>query len=150
MINILFVCIGNTCRSVMAEYLFKNLLLEKNLLSKFNVKSCGISANNNDPPTQNTIDVIYNDNADITNHKATLINKDLIKESNYIFTMDNSILKYINLIFSDYITGQIAPISNEGILDPYGTSLENYTLCKETITLHLKNILSSIIKNEKL
>ena len=140
---------GNTCRSVMAEYLFKNLLLEKNLLSKFNVKSCGISANNNAPPTKNTIDVIYDENKDITKHKATLINKDLVKESNYIFAMDNTILQYINLVFSEYISGQVAPISSDGIPDPYGTSLENYKLCKTAITMNLKNILNGIIKNEK-
>lgn len=45
--NILFVCTGNTCRSVMAEYILKEKCIEKfgdGALDRFNIDSAGIMA----------------------------------------------------------------------------------------------------------
>ena len=41
MINVLFVCLGNICRSPMAEGLFRDLLKKENLSSKVSVDSVG-------------------------------------------------------------------------------------------------------------
>ncbi len=41
MINVLFVCLGNICRSPMAEGLFIHLVKEKGLESQFRIDSCG-------------------------------------------------------------------------------------------------------------
>ena len=43
MTNVLFVCLGNICRSPMAEGLFKKLISDQNLQAKINVDSAGIS-----------------------------------------------------------------------------------------------------------
>ncbi|MDE6867822.1 MAG: low molecular weight phosphotyrosine protein phosphatase, partial [Clostridia bacterium] len=43
MINVAFVCLGNICRSPMAELVFKNILEERGLSSSFNVSSFGTS-----------------------------------------------------------------------------------------------------------
>lgn len=42
-IKILFVCFGNTCRSPMAEAIFKELAKKQNVDLKFEVGSAGIS-----------------------------------------------------------------------------------------------------------
>lgn len=44
MTNIMFVCHGNICRSPMAEFIMKDLLLRKNLSDNFTVKSSAVSA----------------------------------------------------------------------------------------------------------
>ena len=41
MINVLFVCLGNICRSPMAEGLFIHLVREKGLENQFRIDSCG-------------------------------------------------------------------------------------------------------------
>lgn len=41
MINVLFVCLGNICRSPMAEAVFKNLVEKEGLADKFAIKSVG-------------------------------------------------------------------------------------------------------------
>ncbi|MEG0396557.1 MAG: low molecular weight protein-tyrosine-phosphatase [Oscillospiraceae bacterium] len=43
MINILFVCLGNICRSPMAEFVFKNMADEKGLTQSFCVRSAATS-----------------------------------------------------------------------------------------------------------
>ncbi len=42
-LNIIFVCTGNTCRSPMAEFLFKDYLKRKGRASDFTVSSAGLA-----------------------------------------------------------------------------------------------------------
>lgn len=44
MIKVLFVCLGNICRSPMAEFLFKDMVKKKNLENKFLIESAGTSS----------------------------------------------------------------------------------------------------------
>lgn len=44
MINILFVCLGNICRSPMAEFVMKDLVKKAQLLNHFNIESAATSA----------------------------------------------------------------------------------------------------------
>ena len=43
MIKILFICHGNICRSPMAEYIFKDMLTKRNLISQFHIASAATS-----------------------------------------------------------------------------------------------------------
>lgn len=44
MINVLFVCLGNICRSPLGEGVFKHLVEKENLQNDFFIDSCGTSA----------------------------------------------------------------------------------------------------------
>ena len=43
MIKILFVCLGNICRSPMAEFIFKDMVKNQGLKDKFYIKSAATS-----------------------------------------------------------------------------------------------------------
>lgn len=43
MIKILFICLGNICRSPMAEYIFKDLVARRGLLEQFQIDSAATS-----------------------------------------------------------------------------------------------------------
>lgn len=43
MLNIVFVCLGNICRSPMAEFIFADMVKKENLSDKISVSSCGTS-----------------------------------------------------------------------------------------------------------
>ncbi len=43
MIRVVFVCLGNICRSPMAEFLFKDMVKKRNIEKEFLIKSAGTS-----------------------------------------------------------------------------------------------------------
>lgn len=43
-VNVLFVCLGNICRSPLAEGIFRQRINERGLLGRFEVDSCGTAA----------------------------------------------------------------------------------------------------------
>ena len=44
MIKVLFVCLGNICRSPMAEFLFKDMIKKRNLENQFLIESAATSS----------------------------------------------------------------------------------------------------------
>ncbi|MGG1401615.1 low molecular weight protein-tyrosine-phosphatase [Bacillus salipaludis] len=96
MINVLFVCLGNICRSPMAEALFRDLVKKENLNNKIAVDSAATSSwQIGFPPHEGTLDILkkYNIPSD------RLVGRHLKKEDfwkiDYIIGMDESNIKNI-------------------------------------------------------
>ena len=86
--NILFVCTGNSCRSVMAEGLLKKYLSGKKD-KKVKVSSCGILGFTGNPPTINTVEVLKSEGVDMAGHKSSALTKDLINSADLILVMES-------------------------------------------------------------
>lgn len=90
MINVAFVCLGNICRSPMAELVFKNLIKERGLSLSFNVTSFGTSdceeGNPIYPPAKRTL-IMHGIPG---NHVAKQISLADIKNNDFVLCMDNS------------------------------------------------------------
>ena len=96
MINVLFVCLGNICRSPMAEALFRYLVKKENLTNKIAVDSAATSSwQIGFPPHEGTLDILKKYN--ISSHG--LVGRRLKKEDfwkfDYIIGMDESNIKNI-------------------------------------------------------
>ena len=86
--NILFICSGNVCRSVMAEALLKDKLSDRSD-SKIQVQSAGISASNGMAILPNTRAILATKGMEYTK-TAQAVTSDLIRRSDLILTMTQS------------------------------------------------------------
>ena|SRR3989338_3862688 len=84
--NILFVCTGNSCRSVMAEALFRKVTTHRP--DDFSIHSAGISALDGYQATRETFEVMAAYGADISDHRSQHLTEEMVRDSDKIFVME--------------------------------------------------------------
>ena len=88
MINVAFVCLGNICRSPMAELIFKQLVNERGLSLSFNISSCGTSDCEEGNPIYYPAQKTLSAHNIAGSHTARQITYKDIKNNDYILVMD--------------------------------------------------------------
>lgn len=142
--KILIVCTGNTCRSSMAEGIFRALINKYNL--DIEVSSAGTNAFDGDDASDYAIATLKEMGIDISNHKARLIHEDLVNEADFILTMtnihkQNIILKFSNANGKIYLLNEFAFGETKDILDPFGGGIEYYEKARDEILIALEAVI---------
>ncbi|MGV3487697.1 MAG: low molecular weight protein-tyrosine-phosphatase [Tuberibacillus sp.] len=89
MISVLFVCLGNICRSPMAEAVFRHLLEKEGLDSKVRVDSAGIAGwHVGKHPHQGTQAVLKEKGISVQGLQGRQITKEDLQTFDYIIAMD--------------------------------------------------------------
>lgn len=100
LIKILFVCLGNICRSPMAEAIFRDLVTKKGMEKDFYIDSAGTcSYHIGSDPHEGTRNILKTQGISYKGIRARQINKNDFNEFNYIIAMDSQNLKDIKDIF---------------------------------------------------
>ena len=95
-ISVLFVCLGNICRSPAAEAIFLNLIDKKGLSDRFIVDSAGTGSWHIGKKADNRMRIAAEKrNVHILSRSRQINNKDF-ESFNYILTMDNSNFNNVN------------------------------------------------------
>jgi len=84
--RILFVCTGNTCRSPMAEAIFRQLVQSRSG-EDWQVSSAGLHALDGSPATSEAVAVLKELGLDISGHSARLLTEELVEDADLILTM---------------------------------------------------------------
>lgn len=91
MICVTFVCLGNICRSPMAEAVFKKMTDERGISSSFDIKSYGTSdweeGNSVYPPAQETL---QRHGIVGFKHRSQPLTLSAVINSDYVLVMDNN------------------------------------------------------------
>lgn len=85
--NILVVCVGNICRSPMAEVLFKDALLKINQ-NNCSVFSAGIGALVGHKSDEKAVQLMLARGLDISGHRATQLNTQMVRKADLILVME--------------------------------------------------------------
>ncbi|MCM8766439.1 MAG: low molecular weight protein arginine phosphatase [Candidatus Omnitrophica bacterium] len=151
--HILFVCTGNSCRSVMAAGLLKKMLKDK--ADNFVIKSAGTSALEGMSASSEAQKTMLKEGIDISAHRSLRLTKEMIEEADLILVMEEAHRNVILNIYPEaekkvYLLRSFAENISEptdwGILDPIGKPPEVY----EEVLIVLKESLAGLIKKFKL
>ena len=132
--NILIVCIGNICRSPMAEGLLKQALTASGKGDCL-VSSAGLGALVGRPPDKKACQLMLEKDLDISGHRARQLNKDMIRKADLILVMETSHKSAIEE-FEPCAKGKVFRLGNWGdydIPDPYQQNIPAFVLALSLI-----------------
>jgi len=142
---VLFVCTGNTCRSPMAEALFRVMAAERLGCRPDDIErhgvviaSAGLAAWGGGPASVNAVETMREMGADLGRHESQPLTESLVSQADVILTMTASHRAAILAQFPE-AGGRLAMLSPDrrDVLDPVGGSLDTYRSCAAQIRGHL-------------
>ncbi|MGB4179877.1 MAG: ribose 5-phosphate isomerase B [Limnochordia bacterium] len=155
--SILFICSGNTCRSVMAEYLLRHRAKEAGL--NLEATSAGLFAFTGDAATEEALQALSELGIDAREHRSRKLHPRLLDEADLVLAMTErhkeELLRlapeqagkiFLLKEYADILTsGQEAQQSAEKeyeIPDPFGQSLEAYRRARQEIDRAVQAIIA--------
>ncbi|MBL4741008.1 MAG: low molecular weight phosphotyrosine protein phosphatase [Sneathiella sp.] len=133
MVNVLFVCLGNICRSPSAEAVFRALVEEQELSSKIHTDSAGTGAwHMGNPPDARAQQIGKTRGVFMSDLKARQVTPQDFEKFDYILAMDNSNFANLEQMKPSNYKGQLKMMldysdENTGeVPDPYYGDLSDY------------------------
>ena len=142
--KVIFVCTGNTCRSPMAEAIFRQLLGKKRKLSLFDVSSAGLSAEEGAPMTENAVKALQALKVPLKKpHKAKQLTVEAAEKAAYIVTMTASHKQALGPFAAKAKSiGELT--GGPDVPDPYGGDEELYLKTAKYLSYAAEDIFSFV------
>lgn len=152
MVAVLFVCMGNICRSPMAEGAFRNVVSQANLNENITIDSAGtIGYHAGSPPDPRAIKTSRRNGVNISAQRSRKVRDSDFADFDYILAMDND--NYRDLIdrcppeFQSRISMFLSYASNlplDEMPDPYYGHGNEFETCFQAALDAAKGLLAAI------
>lgn len=139
--KIMFVCLGNICRSPMAEFIMKDLVKKHHL--NIHVSSSGTSGyHNGENAHYGTLNELKKHHIDCSGFKSSKLSKQDGYTYDYIVAMDQSNMANILKILPNDYTCKVIKLLNEDVPDPWydGNFERTYNMCLKGCIQLLKEL----------
>lgn len=157
MIRVLFVCLGNICRSPMAEGVFRHLVQQENLAVHFEIESGGTGTwHIGEPSHPGTRRELQAHGIDLGNKRARQVTPRDIETADYVIAMTESNLRNLQRFdYDSHLDGKAYllldfadDVSLREVPDPYYE--DNFDLVYELVEAGCRGLLDHIRKEKGL
>ena len=157
-VSVLFVCMGNICRSPTAEGVFQHLLREVGLLEKIRTDSAGTHAYHvGEPPDSRSAATAKQRGVDISHLRARQVYPDDFALFDYVLAMDNdNLTRLLNACPAEYhhkirlfldFAGEHA---EEEVPDPYYGGAQGFDHVFDLVEAASRGLLAEIRRDHDL
>jgi len=148
--HVLFVCTGNTCRSPMAEGLFRKAVAGRD---DYEVGSAGMAATCGTPMSPETSKVLKKCDATIPSFASRPVSAELLEEATHVFAMTRGHLMALERNFPEhsdklYLVCEFADLPGKGVgadvPDPIGMGPAAYKEVAEVLSVAVPSLIAFI------
>jgi len=157
-LSVLFVCLGNICRSPMAEGVFRQVVADAGLSHRFRIDSCGTGSwHVGRPPDVRAQQALALHGIDISSQRARRFSRDDFKTFDLVLAMDRSNYNRLVTLAPDVYEPNIrlflkyAPeLGVCEIPDPFFGGTEGFDYVLNLIEVASRGLLASLVKQEEM
>lgn len=139
--NIIFICTGNTCRSPMAEGLFRAHGGEEQ--TGLTAASAGLFTQDGMPASENAITAAKELGADISAHRSRMLTPEMAKNARYLVCMTGAHYDRLCELLPD-CADKVFTLLPTDISDPFGGDLETYRRAAAQIDEGVRSIIGRL------
>ena len=157
-INVLFVCLGNICRSPTAEGVFRALVENEGLADTFHIDSAGTSGwHQGDLPDPRSMKEALRHGVDLSTQRSRAVDDRDFTKFHYILAMDYANLKELKKRCPENLQGRLKLFSSFApelgiaeVPDPYYDGLQGFEHVFRIAEASAKGLLQAIIRDRAL